>query len=87
LGQKVRGFFAWVHGAGEVIRGRVKANIASLLGEQSTREIEEETARRGKREMINQEFEPVQAPLSPRSEKVSRKAERKREKREKSQQH
>jgi hypothetical protein len=69
-----------VHGAGEVVRGKIMANIASLAREESIREIEEETVRRGKREMFNQEFEPK--PQSPG--KVSRKEERKREKREKS---
>lgn len=82
--QKVVGFVAWVHGAGEVIRGKVNASIAKVIGEEETQNIEEETARRGKREMINQEFEPVPPPLPPRERKMSKRAERKAKKPDKS---
>lgn len=58
----MQGFFAWVHGAGEAVRGRINACVAELVGDESTRDIEEETARRGKREMINQHREPVPSP-------------------------
>ncbi|KKY29361.1 hypothetical protein UCDDA912_g10716 [Diaporthe ampelina] len=85
LVQKVAGFFAWAHGAGEVIRGRTNASIAKVIGEQETQKFEEETARRGKREMINQEFEPTPPPLPPRERKMSKTTERKSKKREKSQ--
>lgn len=78
------GFFAWVHGAGEVIRGKINANIAKVIGEEDTWKIEEETARRGKREMINQEFEPLPPPLPPRERKMSKREERKARRREKS---
>lgn len=71
------GFFAWVHGAGEVIRGKINASIAILVGDYSSFDIEEERARRGKREMINQEFEPKPPPLPQRASEVSRKADRK----------
>lgn len=65
--QKIRGFFAWVHGAGEVVRGKVNSCIAELAGEESTRDIEEERTRRGKREMINQEREREPSPLPTRT--------------------
>lgn len=74
-----------MHGAGEVIRGKTNASIAKVIGEQETQKFEEETARRGKREMINQEFEPAPPPLPPRERKVSKTKERKSKKREKSQ--
>ncbi|KAG6359349.1 hypothetical protein INS49_012870 [Diaporthe citri] len=82
--RKVVGFFAWANGAGEVIRGRVNASIAKVIGEEETQKIEEETARRGKREMINQEFEPAPPPLPPRERRVSKRAEKKAKKRDKS---
>lgn len=71
-----------MHGAGEVVRGKVNASIARVVGEEETQKIEEETARRGKREMFNQEFEPLPPPLPPRERKVSKRAERKSKKRE-----
>lgn len=74
------GFFAWVHGAGEVISGKVNASIARLVGDYSTLDIEEETERRGKREMINQEFEPKPPSLTQKISEVSRKADMKQEK-------
>lgn len=83
--QKVVGVFAWAHGAGEVVRGKVNASIAKATGEEETQKIEEETARRGKREMINQEFEPAPPPLPPRERKASKRAEKKEKKRLKSQ--
>lgn len=83
--QKVAGFFAWVHGAGEVIRGKFNASIAMVVGEEETRRIEEETARRGKREMINQEVEPVPPPLPPRDRRVSKRKEKKLKELERSQ--
>lgn len=72
-----------MHGAGEVIRGKVNASIAKVVGEEETQKFEEETARRGKREMINQEFEPLPPPLPPRERNVSKRAEIKSKKREK----
>lgn len=81
--QKVVGLFAWAHGAGEAIRGEFNANIAKVVGDVETQRVEEETARRGGREMVNQEFEPV-PPLPPRERQMSRRAERKWKKGEKS---
>ncbi|KUI62979.1 hypothetical protein VP1G_10098 [Cytospora mali] len=57
LGQKVTGLFAWAHGAGELICGKTNADIAKLSGEKLVQQYEEETARRGQREMINHHFQ------------------------------
>ncbi|KAK7722400.1 hypothetical protein SLS64_000937 [Diaporthe eres] len=82
--RKVVGLFAWAHGAGEAIRGEFNANIAKVVGDVETQRVEEETARRGGREMVDQEFEPVPPPLPPRERQMSRRAERKWKKGEKS---